>query len=113
MSPLRTDLWTSAFVRRHNDLGHICVVVRRGDPIAGQILIEIDHLNGTASLFTPAPSVGRSDEDSADWVFQTRLDKVDPGKIRDRIAQELRFDPDLWVLSLEMRGDEFGMRVMG
>ena len=44
---LRTDLWTSAFVRRHNDLGHICVVARRGDPLAGQIFLEVDHLNGT------------------------------------------------------------------
>ena len=41
----RSDLWTAAFVRRHNDLGHMCVVARRGDPIAGQIFIEIDHRN--------------------------------------------------------------------
>jgi hypothetical protein len=113
MSPLRSDLWTSAFVRRHNDLGHICVVSRRGDPVAGQIFIEVDHLNGTASLFTPAPSAARAEEDAADWVFQTRFDKVEPSKIRDRIAQELRFDPDLWVLSLEMRGGEYGMKVVG
>jgi hypothetical protein len=52
---LRTDIWASAFVRRHNDLGHICVVVRKGDPIAGQIFIEVDHLNGTVSLYTRRP----------------------------------------------------------
>ena len=43
---LRSDLWAAAFVRRHNDIGEICVVSRRGDAIAGQIFIEIDHLNG-------------------------------------------------------------------
>ena len=49
---LRSDLWVSAFVRRHNNLGHICVVSRRGDAVAGQIFIEIDHLNGQVSLLT-------------------------------------------------------------
>ena len=27
---LRSDLWTSAFVRRHNNLGNICVISRKG-----------------------------------------------------------------------------------
>ena len=30
---LRTDLWVAAFVRRHNDLGHLCVISRKVDPI--------------------------------------------------------------------------------
>ena len=51
----RTDLWVAAFVRRHNDLGEICVVVSRGDPIAGQIFIEIDHLDGRRLTAHPAP----------------------------------------------------------
>ena len=54
---LRTDLWAAAFVRRHNDLGHFCVVERRGDPIAGQLFIELDHLNGTKSLYVPVQVV--------------------------------------------------------
>ena len=104
---LRTDLWVSAFVRRHNNLGHICVIARRGDPLAGQIFLEVDHLNGTASLYTPAPAALR--DDSADRLFQRRFDHVEPGKVRERVAREQEFDPDLWVLSLEMRGDELGI----
>jgi hypothetical protein len=111
MAALRTDLWTSAFVRRHNDLGHICVVSRRGDPVAGQIFIEVDHLNGLASLYTPAPLAARGEDDASDWVFDARFDHVEPQKIRDRIAQELRFDPDLWVISLEMRNGDLGLRL--
>ena len=65
---LRTDLWVSAFVRRHNDLGEICVIVRRGDAIAGQIFIEVDHLNGHSSLLCPAPAASRRDND-ADRIF--------------------------------------------
>ena len=108
---LRTDLWASAFVRRHNDLGHLCVVARRGDPVAGQIFLEVDHLNGTVSLFTPAPSAARTD-DGEDRVFQLRFDHVEPQKVAERIAQEQKFDPDFWVLSLELRGGDLGLLVV-
>ena len=86
----RSDLWAAAFVRRHNDLGHMCVVARRGDPIAGQIFIEIDHLNGTVSLLTPAPATARRDDD-ADRLFVRRFDHGDaaasPLCLRSRRAQ--------------------------
>ena len=105
---LRSDLWAAAFVRRHNDIGHICVVSRRGDPIAGQIFIEIDHLNGTTSLLTPAPVTARRDGDE-DLIFIKRFERVEPQVVNDRIKLEAKFDPDLWVLSLEMRGDDPGV----
>lgn len=104
---LRSDLWIAAFVRRHNDLGHLCVISRRGDPVAGQIFLEVDHLNGTVSLYTPAPAALR--EDTADRLFQRRFDRVEPAKVQERIAQEQRYDPDFWVVSLEMRGGEPGV----
>jgi hypothetical protein len=107
----RTDLWVAAFVRRHNDIGHICVVSRHGDPIAGQIFIELDHLNGTVSLYVPAPMSSRLDNPE-DRVFALRLDHVGPLKVRERVLREQDFDPDLWVISLEMRGDDLGFEVI-
>jgi len=104
----RTDLWVAAFVRRHNDLGEICVVVRRGDPIAGQIFIEVDHLNGTASLLTPAPATARAEGDE-DRIFVRRFSSVEPKQVAERVAREIGYDPDLWVISLEMRGSEIGV----
>jgi len=108
----RSDLWVSAFVRRHNDLGEICVVSRRGDPIAGQIFIEIDHLNGTISLLTPAPSLLRP-EGEEDRLFSRQLVHATPDDVRNRIEREARFDPDLWVISLEIRGDDPGVTIVG
>ena len=107
----RSDLWVSAFVRRHNDIGKICVVSRKGDPIAGQIFIEIDHLNGTVSLLTPAPSTARLDGDE-DRLFVKRFDHGTPDEVRTRIEREAKFDPDLWVVSLEMRGDDAGVSLV-
>lgn len=109
MATLRSDIWCMAFVRRHNDLGNMCVVARRGDPIAGQVFIEIDHLDGTRSLFTPAPVVSRGE--GAGLVFQRRFDHGTVEQVRQRIAQEVDFDPDLWVLSLDLRGDDPGIDV--
>ena len=106
----RTDLFVAAFVRRHNDIGHICVITRRGDPIAGQIFVSVDHLNGTESLYVPAPMSARL-ENPEDRVFSLRLDKVEPLAVRERILREADFDPDLWVVSLEMRGGETGLEL--
>jgi len=96
-----------AFVRRHNDMGNMCVVARRGDPIAGQIFIEVDHLDGTRSLFTPAPTVSRGDD--AGQIFQRRFERAEPQKVRERIEKEISFDPDLWVLSIDLRSDDPGI----
>ena len=108
---LRSDLWVAAFVRRHNDIGEICVVARRGDPIAGQIFIEVDHLNGTISLLTPAPAVSRQAGDE-DRLFMRQLDHAEPATVRARIEREADFDPDLWVVSVETRKPEVGVRVV-
>lgn len=110
MGLLRTDIWCSAFVRRHNNLGNMCVIARRGDLIAGQVFIEVDHLDGTVSLFTPAPMASRKDD--ADLVFQRRFSRVDPDRVRERITREIEFDPDLWVISLDLRGDDPGITVV-
>lgn len=107
---IRSDLWVSAFVRRHNDIGNICVVARRGDPIAGQIFIEIDHLNGTVSLLAPAPSTLRTPED-ADHLFQRQIEHGTPEEVRARIERESNFDPDFWLIAVEQRGDDVGVRI--
>ena len=109
---LRSDIWVGAFVRRHNYLGHMCVVARRGDPVAGQIFLLLDHLNGTVSLFTPAPAAKRDEADSADRLFERRFDHVEPQKARERIAREVEFDPDLWVIETDLRGDDLGIRLV-
>ncbi|WP_127145624.1 DUF1491 family protein [Pelagibacterium montanilacus] len=111
MQRLRSDIWCSAFVRRHNALGSMCVVARRGDPVAGQVWIEIDHLNGTVSLLVPAPDIGMG-EARDDRTFIVRHDRVDPPTVRERIAREVDFDPDVWVLALESRSGEHGVPVI-
>lgn len=107
----RSDLWVAAFVRRHNDLGHMCVVSRRGDPLAGQIFVELDHLNGAVSLYAPAPAASLGDNPE-ERVFQLRFDHTDPLTVRNRLDKEADFDPDFWVVSLELRSGDIGLLVV-
>lgn len=108
---LRSDLWCAVFVRRHNDLGHFCTVLRRGDAIAGQVFIEVDHLDGTVSLYTPAPAA-LLPEESADRLFQRRFDHAKPEEVRARVEREAAFDPDFWLLTLELRSGDLGLLVL-
>ncbi len=87
----------------------MCVVVRKGDPVAGQIWVEVDHLNGTISLYTPAPAGMAADD--GERHFEKRYDQTTPEKVRERVQQEIGFDPDVWVISLEMRTGDPGLNV--
>ncbi len=92
-------------------MGHICVISRRGDPIAGQVWVEVDHLDGTMSLFTPAPSLMQKNND-ADWAFISRFERATAEKVAERIRQESKFDPDFWLLTLESRSDKPGLNII-
>ncbi len=111
MSSIRSEIWCAAFVRRHNDLGHICVLSRKGDPVAGQVWVEVDHLDKTASLFSPAPALLLPEND-LDWGFQCRFDRAPVEKIRQRINQEAQFDPDFWLITLESPEGEHGLSLV-
>ena len=111
MSQLRSDLWCAAFIRRHNDLGEAAVIVRKGDPVAGQVWIEIDHLDGSVTLLAPAPAPFYESR-SADRLFEVRLARVPPADSRERIEREGRFDSDFWLLGLETRASAYGIDVV-
>lgn len=111
MSRLRSDLWCAAFVRRHNDTGHLCVVARKGDPVAGQIWIEVDHLDGSLSLITPAMMFDEENDPNERW-FEIKLNRAAPDNVKKRTAQEIEFDPDFWLVAIEKRDDNLGINLV-
>lgn len=111
MGSIRAEIWCAAFIRRHNDLGNICVVSRRGDAIAGQVWIEVDHINGKSSLFIKAPDFMQTAVDE-EWLFQCMLERVESRLVRERIEREVDFDPDFWLLTLESPSGSHGLKVI-
>ena len=111
MSSIRAEIWCAAFVRRHNNLGNICVISKKGDPVAGQVWIEIDHLDNTLSLFTPAPSLLKNQNED-EWAFVCRFERAPAQEVKKRIALETGYDPDFWLITLESRSGEHGLNIV-
>jgi hypothetical protein len=98
---LKTELWVKALLRTAAVKGAFGAVVRHGDDEAGAVFVKITRRDGLATLFAPAPA-GFDDGDrerrfvpflKGVWHAQEEVDRV--------IAQELRFDSDLWVVEIE------------
>ena len=95
----------AAYLRRCNLEGAFAAVRRRGAEEAGAIFIKLNRLDGTAELFGPAPQSAFDQVLPADRAFSPCIKEqpVADAKVEDRIARELRFDPDAWVLEVEDR----------
>ena len=99
---LRSDIWVSAYLRRCAVEGVVAVLRRRGAAEAGAIYIKIDQLVGRATLYAPAPPSMDTD-DSDERRFEAVLVASDPLTVEERMAREIRFDPDLWMVEVEDR----------
>ncbi len=80
----------------------MAVLRRRGAAEAGAIFIKVDKLDGTASLYGPAPQ-SLVEDGGGGRLFIPLLDNVAPYEIEDRMLREGRFDPDFWLVEIEDR----------
>ena len=95
---LKTEIWVQALVLRAAHGGAMATVLNRGDKDAGDCLVRVNNLDGSSSLFSPilGPEGHR--------IWQERLESsTDNQTIDDLIKQDLRTDPDLWVVEIEDR----------
>jgi hypothetical protein len=103
---LKSGIWVSAYVRRCNVEGVFAAVRRRGAEEAGAVFIKISKLDGTAALYGPAPQSAFDGAQPADRLFSLILGGEKPAPDADveaRLAREIRFDPDLWIVEIEDR----------
>ena len=103
---LRSDIYVSALVRRVFGMGGFAAVEHKGAEEAGAIFIRQRFRDGLENLYAPAPQNFFSGEDDGSRKFETRLERAEPDAMRDALDRELRFDPDLWLVELEI--DELG-----
>lgn len=111
MSRLRADFWVSAHLRRLAVEGIPAVQRRRGSPEAGAIFLKVDRLNGTADLYGPAPQalIGADDGERR---FAAILSGADSPDVEMRIAKEIRFDEDLWIIEVDDRDGRHGLELV-
>jgi hypothetical protein len=93
---LKAGLWVSMALRMGDRGGRPGVVVRKGDPDAGGILVVLHGRDGLTVL-----SQVRSANDEVAWMRATGAVPVDQAAADAYIGRQVRFDPDLWVLEFE------------
>ncbi|MEA3028474.1 MAG: hypothetical protein QOF91_3759 [Alphaproteobacteria bacterium] len=102
---LKSAIWVAAYIRRCDVEGLFAAVRRRGAEEAGAIFVKLNRLDGTAELFGPAPQTAFGEDHPTDRMFARALGQglVPDDKTEERLAREIRFDPDVWIVEVEDR----------
>ena len=109
MPRLRSDFWVSAHLRRLDLEGVPAVQRRRGAAEAGAIFVKVDRLDGRADLYGPAPQSLFEADDPGERRFTAMLSGADASEVEARIAGEIRFDSDLWIIEIDDRAGRHGL----
>ena len=72
------------------------VVLRRGDPDAGGVLVVLRGREGLCVL-----SQMRTEDGARAWLRATGAVPMDQAAADDYVARQVRYDPDIWVLEFE------------
>ena len=95
---LSTDIWVGALIRRAELGGAFAMVVRKGDPRAGAVLVKVvDRGAGETRLYAEAT---RGDGERVWMQPHPAADEPDLDAYAERAR---RIDPDLWVVEIEDR----------
>lgn len=94
---LRTEILVQAGFRYCEKLLLAAALRRRGDADAGALLVKISRLDGTAALFSRVQSFAGGTE----WRRSTGEGWVADEEVEKRLAKEIDFDPDLWIVEVE------------
>jgi hypothetical protein len=102
---LKSAIWVAAYVRRCHVEGAFAAVRRRGAEDAGAIFIKLNLLNGTGALFGPAPQAVFEEAHPAGRAFTRSFggEPVPEQKIEERLAREVHYDDDVWIVEVEDR----------
>ncbi len=103
---LKSGIWVAAYVRRCHVEGAFAAVRRRGAEEAGAVYIKISRLDGTATLYGPAPQAVFDDAHPAGRKFTViagREAPVPDADVEARLLREIRYDPDVWLVEVEDR----------
>ncbi len=103
---LKSAIWFAADLLRCNVAGAFAAVRRRGAEEAGAVFIKLNRLDGTATLYGPAPQTAFDDARPADRAFVAVVGAPQPvaeAEVEKFLAREIRFDPDVWIVEVEDR----------
>jgi len=93
---LKAGLWVKMALRMADRAGSPGVVLRKGDPDSGGVLVVLRGREGLTVL-----SQVRAADGALAWMRGTGAAAVDQDAADAYVARQVRFDPDVWVLELD------------
>jgi hypothetical protein len=94
---IKSSLWVQAQLRLCDRAAIPFVVMRRGDPDAGAILIKLDR---GGQGFVVLSRGYRADGQGA-WIRATGDQPVSDAEAEAYLERQVKFDPDLWIIAVE------------
>src|ERR1700745_4062892 len=102
---LKSSIWVAAYLRRCQTEGIFGAVRRRGAEEAGGGFGKGGVVDGNANLYAPAPQTVYDDSRPIERIFAAMSPQPVPeASVEERLAKEVRFDPDVWIVEAESRG---------
>jgi len=99
---LKSSIWVAAYLRRCQTAGAFGAVRRRGAEEAGAVFVKIATLDGNAMLYVPAPQAVYDDSRPIERFFTPISPRpIAEAAVEERLAKEIRFDPDAWIVEIE------------
>lgn len=102
-----SDFFVSALMRRAFSSGGFAAVERRGATEAGAVFLRRRGRMGENWLYGPAPQSDYGEGKPIERRFVLLIDAGDEDAVGARLAREMRFDPDLWLVELELDDQKF------
>ncbi|MDE2583063.1 MAG: DUF1491 family protein [Rhodospirillales bacterium] len=93
---VKSGLWVQAALRLGDHAGCPGMVLRKGDPDAGGVLVVLRHRGDLVAL-----AQVRAADGSQAWMRGTGPAPVEQAIVDAYVERQLRRDPDLWVLEFE------------
>ena len=99
---LASKILVNALIRRAESLGGFGVVVARGDPTAGSIVLILTERGQKIG------TMERVLEASGEYIWKLNQEQNTENKqeIDNFVQRRRKFDPDLWILELDIPSPE-------
>ena len=99
-----TELWVKAHLRRLSAQALPAVIVQRGDPHGGMVILKVIRPGLGCRVLVQT----RDLDGVLSWMPALKGELATETEADDYIARQTARDPDLWVVEVETRNGEHG-----